>query len=176
MIWYWVTSLYQITLVIVTMIFDWILCDDTIQHRDSTQALSYVELCCDLVPVDFIISSRVTSLALRQWHDYPSASEVTRSNMGNCIVYMHHSKWYNHNTTKHNKNRCHCHARLTECTSSTNNKVHMITFLLQSQLLGTMHWMSSQAYIVNESTLNEFPCIHSNANIYITAYCKLTMA
>ena len=40
------------------------------------------------------ISFRITSLALGQSHDCPSASEATLNDMGKCIIWIYSAPWY----------------------------------------------------------------------------------
>ena len=66
-------------------------------------------LCCALLwlYIDwFPISIRVTSLALWQSNDCPSASKATLMNMDKYFMWIHYERLHNHNKAKHNKTVC----------------------------------------------------------------------
>ena len=62
-------------------------------------------LCCALLwlYIDFPISIRLTSLALWQSNDCPSASKATLMNMDKYFMWIHYERLHNHNKAKHNK-------------------------------------------------------------------------
>ena len=67
-------------------------------------------LCCALLwlYIDWfshIISIRLTSLALWQSNDCPSASKATLMNMDKYFMWIHYERLHNHNKAKHN-NSC----------------------------------------------------------------------
>ena len=66
-------------------------------------------LCCALLwftLTDFPISIRLTSLALWQSNDCPSASKATLMNMDKYFMWIHYERLHNHNKAKHNKTVC----------------------------------------------------------------------
>ena len=66
-------------------------------------------LCCALLwlYIDwFPISIRLTSLALWQSNDCPSASKATLMNMDQYLMWIHYERLHNHNKAKHNKTVC----------------------------------------------------------------------
>ena len=63
-------------------------------------------LCCGYTLTDFPISIRLTSLALWQSNDCPSASKATLMNMDKYFMWIHYERWHNHNKAKHNKTVC----------------------------------------------------------------------
>ena len=63
-------------------------------------------LCCGYTLTDFPISIRLTSLALWQSNDCPSASKATLMNMDKYFMWIHYERLHNHNKTKHNKTVC----------------------------------------------------------------------
>ena len=63
-------------------------------------------LCCDYTLTDFPISIRLTSLALWQSNDCPSASKATLMHMDTYFMWIHYERLHNHNKAKHNKNMC----------------------------------------------------------------------
>ena len=54
----------------------------------------------------FPISIRLTSLALWQSNDCPSASKAILMNMDTYFMWIHHERLHNHNKAKHNKTVC----------------------------------------------------------------------
>ena len=60
-------------------------------------------LCCGYTLTDFPISIRLTSLALWQSNDCPSASKATLMNMDKYFMWIHYERLHNHNKAKHNK-------------------------------------------------------------------------
>ena len=63
-------------------------------------------LCCGYTLTDFLISIRLTSLALWQSDDCPSASKATLMNMDKYFIWIHYERLHNHNKAKHNKTVC----------------------------------------------------------------------
>ena len=63
-------------------------------------------LCCGYTLIDFPISIRLTSLALWQSNDCPSASKATLMNMDKYFMWIHYELLRNHNKAKHNKTVC----------------------------------------------------------------------
>ena len=63
-------------------------------------------LCCGYTLTDFPISIRLTSLALWQFNDCPSASKATLMNMDKYFLWINYERLHNHNKAKHNKTVC----------------------------------------------------------------------
>ena len=63
-------------------------------------------LCFGYTLTDFPISIRLTSLALGQSNDCPSASKATLMNMDKYFMWIHYERLHNHNKAKHNKTVC----------------------------------------------------------------------
>ena len=61
---------------------------------------------CGYTLADFPISIRLTSLALWQSNDCPSASKATLMNMDKYFIWIHYERLHNHNKAKHNKTVC----------------------------------------------------------------------
>ena len=61
---------------------------------------------CGHTLTDFPISIRLTSLALWQSNDCPSASKATLMNMDKYFMWIHYERLHNHNKAKHNKTVC----------------------------------------------------------------------
>ena len=62
--------------------------------------------CCGYTLTDFPISIRLTSLALWQSNDCPSASKATLMNMDKYFMWIHYERLHNHNKAKHTKTVC----------------------------------------------------------------------
>ena len=62
--------------------------------------------CCGYTLTDFPISIRLTSLALGQSNDCPSASKATLMNMDKYFMCIYYERLRNHNKAKHNKTVC----------------------------------------------------------------------
>ena len=63
-------------------------------------------LCCGYTLTAFPISIRLTSLALWQSNNCPSASKATLMNMDKYFMWIHYERLHNHNKAKHNKTVC----------------------------------------------------------------------
>ena len=63
-------------------------------------------LCCGYTLTDFPIFIRLSSLALWQSNDCPSASKATLMNMDKYFMWIHYERLHNHNKAKHNKTVC----------------------------------------------------------------------
>ena len=63
-------------------------------------------LCCGYTLTDFPITIRLTSLALAQSNDCPSASKATLMNLDKYFMRIHYERLHNHNKAKHNKAVC----------------------------------------------------------------------
>ena len=63
-------------------------------------------LCCGYTLTDFPISIRLTSLALWQSNDCPSASKATLMNMDKYFMWIHYEWLHNHYKATHNKTVC----------------------------------------------------------------------
>ena len=66
----------------------------------------FAVLCCGYTLTDFPISIMLTSLALWQSNDCPSASKATLMNMDKYFMWIHCEWLHNHNKAKHNKTVC----------------------------------------------------------------------
>ena len=66
----------------------------------------FAVLCCGYTLTDFPISIRLTSLALWQSNNCPSASKATLMNMDKYFMWIHYERLHNHNKAKHNKTVC----------------------------------------------------------------------
>ena len=78
----------------------------TVYPKKYAHGFCCAVLCCGYTLTDFPISIRLTSLALWQSNDCPSASKATLMNMDKYFMWIHYERLHNHNKTKHNKTVC----------------------------------------------------------------------
>ena len=79
---------------------------DTVYPNKYAHGFCFAVLCCGYTLTDFPISIRLTSLALWQSNDCPSASKATLMNMDKYFMWIHYERLHNHNKAKHNKTVC----------------------------------------------------------------------
>ena len=78
----------------------------TIYPKKYAHGFCFAVLCCGNTLTDFPISIRLTSLALWQSDDCPSASKATLMNMDKYFMWIHYERLRNHNKATHNKTVC----------------------------------------------------------------------
>ena len=78
----------------------------TVYPKKYAHGFCFAVLCCGYTLTDFRISIRLTSLALWQSNDCPSASKATLMNMDEYFMWIHYERLHNHNKAKHNKTVC----------------------------------------------------------------------
>ena len=78
----------------------------TAYPKKYAHGFCFAVLCCGYTLTDFPISIRLTSLALWQSNDCPSASKATLMNMDKYFMWIHYERLHNHNKAKHNKTVC----------------------------------------------------------------------
>ena len=78
----------------------------TVYPKKYAHGFCFAVLCCGYTLTDFPISIRLTSLALWQSNDCPSASKATLMNMDKYFMWIHCERLHNHNKAKHNKTVC----------------------------------------------------------------------
>ena len=78
----------------------------TVYPKKYAHGFCFAVFCCDYTLTDFPISIRLTSLALWQSNDCPSASKATLMNMDKYFMWIHYERLHNHNIAKHNKTVC----------------------------------------------------------------------
>ena len=78
----------------------------TVYPKKFAHGFCFAVLCCGYTLTDFPISIRLTSLALGQSNDCPSASKATLMNMDKYFMWIHYERLHNHNKAKHNKTVC----------------------------------------------------------------------
>ena len=75
----------------------------TVYPKKYAHGFCSAVFCCCYTLTDFPISTRLTSLALWQSNDCPSASKATLMNMDKYFMWIHYERLRNHNKAKHNK-------------------------------------------------------------------------
>ena len=78
----------------------------TVYPKKYAHGFCFAVLCCSYTLTDFPISIRLTSLALWQSNDCPSASKATLMNMDKYFMWIHYERLHNHNKAKHKKTVC----------------------------------------------------------------------
>ena len=74
--------------------------------KKYAHGVCFAVLCCGYTLTDLPISIRLTSLALWQSNDCPSARKATLTNMDKYFLWIHYERLHNHNKAKHNKTVC----------------------------------------------------------------------
>ena len=69
----------------------------TVYPKKYAHGYCFAVLCRGYTLIDFPISIRLTSLALWQSNDCPSASKVTLMNMDKYFMWIHYERLHNHN-------------------------------------------------------------------------------
>ena len=77
-----------------------------VQYIPRNMHTVFTLLCFVVALTDFSISIRLTSLALWQSNDCPSASKATLMNMDKYFMWIHYERLHNNNKAKHNKAVC----------------------------------------------------------------------
>ena len=85
-------------------ILSWLHC--TVYPKKYAHGFCFAVLCCGYTLTDYPISIRLTSLALWQSNDCPSASKATLMNMDKYFMWIHYERLHNHNKAKQNKTVC----------------------------------------------------------------------
>ena len=91
---------------VVMLLIYWGLVQYTVYPKKYAHGICFAVLCCGYTLTDFPISIRLTSLALWQSNDCPSASKATLMNMDKYFMCIHYERLHNHNKAKHNKTVC----------------------------------------------------------------------
>ena len=91
---------------IVVLITNVLLGLTTVYPKKYAHSFCFAVLCCGYTLTDLHISIRLTSLALWQSNDCPSASKATLMNMDKYFTWIHYERLHNHNKAKHNNTVC----------------------------------------------------------------------
>ena len=104
----------------------------TVYPKKYAHGFWFAVLCCGYTLTDFPISIRLTSLALWQSNDCPSASKATLMNMDKYFMWIHYERLHNHNKAKHNKTVCiflGIYCIMTTCGVTSDGKADIIMIL-----------------------------------------------
>ena len=102
----------------------------TVYPKTYAHGFCFAVLCCDYTLTDFPISIRLTSLALWQSNDCPSASKAILMNMDKYFMWIHYERLHNHNKAKHNETVCiflQCHSGLVPSRNEHVCPCHSMT-------------------------------------------------
>ena len=104
---------------------------NTVYPEKYAHGFCFAVLCCGYTLTHFPISTRLTSLALWQSNDCPSASKATLMNMDKYFMWVHYERLHNHNKAKHNKTVCiflgiYCNMWLTMCLFTALRLCHVL--------------------------------------------------
>ena len=108
---------------------------NTVYPKKYAHGFCFAVLCCGYTLTDFPISIRLTSLALWQSNDCPSASKATLMNMDKYFMWIHYERLHNHNKAKHNKTVCiflGIYCSWLQCALATERSVWYSQVLLYS--------------------------------------------
>ena len=75
----------------------WYIWHGTVYPKKYAHGFCFAVLCCGYTWTDFPISIRLTSLALWQSNDCPSASKATLMNMDKYFMWIYYERLHNHN-------------------------------------------------------------------------------
>ena len=105
-----ILSLTAYICIVYSVVYTWRACAFQVAHtvypKKYAHGFCFAVLCCGYTLTDFPISIRLTSLALWQSNDCPSASKATLMNMDKYLMWIHYERLHNHNKAKHNKTAC----------------------------------------------------------------------
>ena len=117
----------------------------TVYPKKYAHGFCFAVLCCGYTLTDVPISIRLTSLALWQSNDCPSASKATLMNMDKYFMWIHYERLHNHNKAKHNKTVCIFLG--IYCSNSSNGHHDVIEHLnknilrYKDKILMRPHWV-----------------------------------
>ena len=123
--------------------------DTTVYPKKYAHGFCFAVLCCGYTLTDFPISIGLTSLALWQSNDCPSASKATLMNMDKYIMWIHYERLHNHNKAKHNTTVCillgiYCSFPLIWTISYA--RIRKSQFPLQNPDWNNKYWIDIRAY------------------------------
>ena len=99
----WASAAVMLRIVILFLSVLFLELENTVYPKKYAHGFCFAVLCCGCTLTDFPISIRLTSLALCQSNDCPSASKATLMNMDKYFMWIHYERLHNHNKGKHNK-------------------------------------------------------------------------
>ena len=139
----------------------------TVYPKKYAHGFCFAVLCCGYTLTDFPISIRLTSLALWQSNDCPSASKATLMNMDKYIVWIHYERLHNHNKAKHNKTVCIFLGIYCTCEVALRRMPYK-TLLMTSQ-----HWFQNMAWCCQAPSQYLIQIWPSSMRSYQLTHCGL---
>ena len=129
----------------------------TVYPKKYTHGFCFAVLCCGDTLTDFPISTRLTSLALWQSNDCPSASKATLMNIDKDFMWIHYERLRNHNKAKHNKTVC-IFLGIYCIFNKTNGDKHVQQYLIRKlwDLFITMTSLNGSNFRVTGPLCGEF--------------------
>ena len=116
----------------------------TVYPKKYAYGFCFAVLCCGYTLTDFPISIRLTSVALWQSNDCPSASKATLMNMDKYFMWIHYERLLNHNKAKHNKTVCIFLGIYCNCEKCKNITLKMLSDITAESLqYGAIFMMTS---------------------------------
>ena len=113
--------------------YQWLTINHTVYPKKYAHGFRFAEFCCGYTLTGFPISIRLTSLALWQSNDCPSASKATLMNMDKYFMWIHYEQLHNHNKAKHNTTVCICLGIYCIFMESTHHKRRFVCHLVLLQ-------------------------------------------
>ena len=130
----------------------------TVYPKKYAHGFWFAVLCCGYTLTDFPISTRLTSLALWQSNDCPSASKATLMNMDKYFIWIYYERLHNHNKAKHNKTVCIFlviyYSTLLSMPNHTN-RIHCSTHCMQGQ---SVPEAGNPVYSISQEICTRFCC------------------
>ena len=124
----------------------------TVYPKKYAHVFCFAVLCCGYTLTDFPISIRLTSLALWQSNDCPSASKATLMNMDEYFMWIHYERLHNHNKAKHNKTVCiflgiYCSSIFWGHLAKDQNKMLFAMLTFRWWRHNRFHWSDSKSQL-----------------------------
>ena len=159
----------------------------TVYPKKYAHGFCFAVLCCGYTLTDFLISIRLTSLALWQSNDCPSASKATLMNMDKYFMWIHYERLRNHNKAKHNKTVCiflgiYCMQQKTNNISvyimSNGNSDELLCFITHSEIKVSWHKrdVRKNSKVVVPVKCNDDIRVHIQKCVYIVIHAHLSYA
>ena len=114
----------------------------TVYPKKYAHGFCFAVLCCGYTLTDFPIPIRLTSLALWQSNDCPSASKATLMNIDKYFIWIHYERLHHHNKAKHNKTMC--IFRGIYCTLDRDIDIQRAKWPWRSCFCSTYRWFSAR--------------------------------
>ena len=145
----------------------------TVYPKKYAHVFCFAVFCCSYKLTDFPISIRLTSLALWQSNDCPSASKATLLNMDKYFMWIHYERLHNHNKAQHNKTVCIFLEIYCNCILRSR-LWHVITYLcphnkrfrLKPPQLTHPSTLCKPQFLRNQHDMNSHVACHSQLTCY----------